>query len=222
MFPGHTDVSCLTAPSRPPSCSVRGMCAGHPDPELLVHLCGERQWRAACEAGQVLPESLEQVGFVHLSTQWQVQLPANRLFAGRADLVVLLVNPSRAYPAIRSRCSSRISTAHCRSRLWRRSGRIAPGRMASSPRLCPGPRRWPTKRLRAAGNCWISGMALERQRLTSHLPGVRAGVVQAGERRGGYLPLDDPATLPCRWPGAGRRAEGTHSAIAAQRPVTHA
>jgi uncharacterized protein (DUF952 family) len=77
---------------------VWGRCAGYPDPELLVHLCGERQWRAACAAGQVLPESLEQVGFVHLSTQWQVHLPTNRLFAGRADLVVLLVNPAAMKP----------------------------------------------------------------------------------------------------------------------------
>lgn len=40
--------------------------------------------------GEVRPES--DVGFVHLSTQRQVDLPANRIFAGRTDLVMLYVD----------------------------------------------------------------------------------------------------------------------------------
>lgn len=63
-----------------------------PDPESLVHLCGQRDWDAARAAGQVRPESLRAVGFVHLSTQRQVHLPANRIFAGRSDLVLLYVD----------------------------------------------------------------------------------------------------------------------------------
>ena len=60
---------------------------------LLVHLCSAREWQDAQRAGEVRPESLTDVGFVHLSAPWQVHLPAARLFGGRTDLVVLSVDP---------------------------------------------------------------------------------------------------------------------------------
>ena len=64
------------------------------DENLLVHLCSLREWEAALLVGEVCPQSLVDVGFVHLSAQYQVHLPANRLFAGRQDLVVLYVDPA--------------------------------------------------------------------------------------------------------------------------------
>jgi uncharacterized protein (DUF952 family) len=64
------------------------------DENLLVHLCSLPEWEAARSAGEVCPQSLADVGFVHLSAQYQVHLPANRLFAGRQDLVVLYVDPA--------------------------------------------------------------------------------------------------------------------------------
>jgi uncharacterized protein (DUF952 family) len=60
----------------------------------LVHLCTAPDWDAARRAGEVRPESLSVAGFVHLSTLQQVHLPANRLFAGRTDIVMLLVDPA--------------------------------------------------------------------------------------------------------------------------------
>lgn len=59
----------------------------------LVHLCSGAEWEVAQAAGEMRPESLSGTGFVHLSTPQQVHLPANRLFAGRTDLVVLYVDP---------------------------------------------------------------------------------------------------------------------------------
>ncbi|MCW1957790.1 MAG: DUF952 domain-containing protein [Mycobacterium sp.] len=44
------------------------------------------------EAGELRPPPTP--GFVHLSTQQQVHLPADRLFAGRDDLIVLYVDPA--------------------------------------------------------------------------------------------------------------------------------
>ncbi|HPY24438.1 MAG TPA: DUF952 domain-containing protein [Mycobacterium sp.] len=66
-----------------------------PKPQPLVHLCPAAEWAAARVAGEVRAESLGTVGFVHLSTRQQVHLPANRLFAGRSDVVLLYVHPDR-------------------------------------------------------------------------------------------------------------------------------
>lgn len=60
----------------------------------LVHLCAAAEWDEARVHGAVRPESLVTAGFVHLSAPWQVHLPANRLFAGRTDLVALRVDPA--------------------------------------------------------------------------------------------------------------------------------
>ena len=64
------------------------------NPPELVHLCGTRDWQAASVSGEHRPPSLSEVGFVHLSMPEQVHLPANRLYAGRTDLVLLSLNPA--------------------------------------------------------------------------------------------------------------------------------
>ncbi len=58
-------------------------------PRELLHLCTTEEWRRAQEVGERRPPSLDAVGFVHLSTPEQVHLPANRLYGGRADMVLL-------------------------------------------------------------------------------------------------------------------------------------
>jgi uncharacterized protein (DUF952 family) len=70
------------------------------NPQLL-HLCGADEWRAAESRGEYRPSSLDDVGFIHLSTPEQVCLPANRLYAGRSDLVLLGVDPTRLSSPIR-------------------------------------------------------------------------------------------------------------------------
>lgn len=64
------------------------------DDVSLIHLCGAGDWDVALREGEVRPESIREVGFVHLSAPWQVHLPANRLFAGRTDLLALHVDPA--------------------------------------------------------------------------------------------------------------------------------
>jgi len=61
---------------------------------VLVHLCSADDWRLARERGEHRPDSLDANGFVHLSTPEQVHLPANRLYAGRTDLVLLRIDPA--------------------------------------------------------------------------------------------------------------------------------
>ncbi|WNG89684.1 DUF952 domain-containing protein [Mycobacterium sp. ITM-2016-00317] len=64
-------------------------------PEVLVHLCSTVEWERAQRAGVHAPGSLDAVGFVHLSSPSQVHLPANRLYAGRSDLMLLRVDAAR-------------------------------------------------------------------------------------------------------------------------------
>ncbi len=71
------------------------------NPQPLAHLCPAADWAAARTAGELRPASLEAVGFVHLSTRQQVHLPANRLFAGREDLLLLSVDPGRLRAPLR-------------------------------------------------------------------------------------------------------------------------
>jgi uncharacterized protein (DUF952 family) len=72
----------------------------HP-PAVLVHLCPCGEWSSARTSGELRPESLTHVGFIHLSTPQQVHLPANRLYRGREDLVLLHIDPARLDSPIR-------------------------------------------------------------------------------------------------------------------------
>ncbi|MQY25215.1 DUF952 domain-containing protein [Nocardia aurantia] len=68
---------------------------------VLVHLCTGAEWDEARAAGSRRAPSLETEGFIHLSAPAQVHLPANRLFAGRADLVLLWLDPGRLAAPVR-------------------------------------------------------------------------------------------------------------------------
>jgi uncharacterized protein (DUF952 family) len=70
-------------------------------PDVLVHLCSADEWRSAQPRGEHRPDSLSTVGFVHLSTPEQVHLPANRLYAGRTDLVLLRIDAARLSSPVR-------------------------------------------------------------------------------------------------------------------------
>jgi len=67
----------------------------------LVHLCSAGDWAQAQVSGALCPESLDSVGFVHMSAPQQVHLPANRLYRGRTDLVLLQVDPAKVAAPVR-------------------------------------------------------------------------------------------------------------------------
>jgi uncharacterized protein (DUF952 family) len=72
-----------------------------PSPRELLHLCTAEEWDVAKAAGERRPPSLDGQGFVHLSAPEQVHLPANRLYAGRRDMVVLRVDPEQLVDPVR-------------------------------------------------------------------------------------------------------------------------
>ncbi|MET0764501.1 MAG: GNAT family N-acetyltransferase [Blastococcus sp.] len=69
--------------------------------DVLLHLIEPAAWRAALADGAVRPPSLASVGFVHLSTPEQVHLPAQALYPGRRDLVLLVIDPARLTDPVR-------------------------------------------------------------------------------------------------------------------------
>jgi uncharacterized protein (DUF952 family) len=72
-----------------------------PLPDVLVHICTADDWNSAQGDGELRPDSLASNGFVHLSTPEQVHLPANRLYAGRTDLLLLRIDPARLSSPVR-------------------------------------------------------------------------------------------------------------------------
>jgi len=67
----------------------------------LLHLATTAEWRTHRAAGVIAPPSLADVGFVHLSTPEQVHRPATRIFAGRHDVLLLVLDPDRIEVPVR-------------------------------------------------------------------------------------------------------------------------
>jgi uncharacterized protein (DUF952 family) len=61
----------------------------------LLHIATARDWADAKGNGFYRTGSLEKEGFIHTSMKAQVLEVANRLFAGRRDLVLLTIDPRR-------------------------------------------------------------------------------------------------------------------------------
>ena len=61
---------------------------------VLVHMCATGEWSSAQNRGSIHPDPSSDVEFIHLSTPDQVHLPANRLYRGRGDLVLLHIDPA--------------------------------------------------------------------------------------------------------------------------------
>jgi uncharacterized protein (DUF952 family) len=61
---------------------------------VILHICSRDEWDAAEQEGALVPASLDEVGFVHCSDFGTVALPANALFAGRDDMLLLVIDPA--------------------------------------------------------------------------------------------------------------------------------
>jgi uncharacterized protein (DUF952 family) len=67
---------------------------------MILHICSAAEWQASRD-GCYRCASLDQEGFIHCSTPAQVIEVADRLFKGRRDLVLLVIDADRVTAAIR-------------------------------------------------------------------------------------------------------------------------
>jgi len=63
--------------------------------DTILHITTEAGWGQAQQDGQLISPSLADEGFIHCSTQAQVEATANRIFRGSGDLLLLEVDPAR-------------------------------------------------------------------------------------------------------------------------------
>jgi uncharacterized protein (DUF952 family) len=68
---------------------------------MIVHIARADELAAARRSGEYAPASLADEGFIHLSRPEDVHLPANALFSGERDLVLLWVDPARLRAELR-------------------------------------------------------------------------------------------------------------------------
>jgi uncharacterized protein (DUF952 family) len=68
---------------------------------VILHICSRDEWAAVPEGGLYTAPSLDEVGFIHCSDLGTVGLPANALYRGRTDLLLLEVDPAKVGAPVR-------------------------------------------------------------------------------------------------------------------------
>jgi uncharacterized protein (DUF952 family) len=61
---------------------------------VILHICPRAEWSASEGSAIYRPATLDEIGFVHCSDPGTVHLPANRLYPGRRDLLLLELDES--------------------------------------------------------------------------------------------------------------------------------
>jgi uncharacterized protein (DUF952 family) len=67
---------------------------------VILHISPRATWEEAVVAGVYAADSLATEGYIHCSTLAQVAGPANYLFRGRTDLVLLQIDESKLPVAV--------------------------------------------------------------------------------------------------------------------------
>jgi len=68
---------------------------------MIFHITTSEAWEEAMQTGAYRGDTLETEGFIHCSERYQVAGVANALFAGRTDLILLMIEPDKVRAEIR-------------------------------------------------------------------------------------------------------------------------
>ena len=67
----------------------------------FYHIINRDEWEAAKAAGSYSPASVDSEGFIHCSYPSQVLMPANLLFKGQYNLILLEIDPAKVVSEVR-------------------------------------------------------------------------------------------------------------------------
>ncbi|EMJ94314.1 DUF952 domain-containing protein [Leptospira alstonii] len=79
-----------------------------PFKDLIYNLAAKKDYEEALKQGFYITDSLSSEGFIHSSKKNQVEDTANRIFFGRKDLVLLIVNVSRLKSPLKYEASASV------------------------------------------------------------------------------------------------------------------
>jgi uncharacterized protein (DUF952 family) len=64
-------------------------------PKYIYNIASKKEYEEAVRTGFYITDSLSKEGFIHSSKKNQVEDTANRIFFGRTDLLILVVNTEK-------------------------------------------------------------------------------------------------------------------------------
>lgn len=72
---------------------------------MIYHILTKEAWQTAVSQNEYAPPSLEEEGFIHCSTNEQILIPANQLYRGQRDLLLLQIVPEKVvHPIVYEDC----------------------------------------------------------------------------------------------------------------------
>ncbi len=74
---------------------------------LIYHIADQNHWEQAQSNGLYVHPSLHSEGFIHCSTEAQLEETANLYFANNDDILILYINPDRLDADVEYEMSSR-------------------------------------------------------------------------------------------------------------------
>lgn len=67
---------------------------------MIYHIIQQDAWKTAVSQNSYAPPSIEAEGFIHCSTKAQILFPANQMFRGQTDLILLQIDPDKVTHSI--------------------------------------------------------------------------------------------------------------------------